>query len=242
MNKKTIISASDKTALKRKSLAKEKAVEVALKYTNSIIATLREPFLVINRNLRVVSANQSFCTTFKITEKETIGQLLPHLGNGQWNIPPLIHLLEEILPQKTVVINYEVEHEFKTIGHRIMNLNARQLRIPKKIAVLITKEEEEEEEEELILLAIEDITARKEIEKKLAIIAEEKEDVRRKLAVTTDKLARTEKLATIGKLAGIMAHEIKNPLGVIRNSIYFLTLKLKESIDEKVARPPNFIH
>ncbi len=71
---------------------------------------------------------------------------------------------------------------------------------------------------------------------RLVATAKEKEDVRLKLAEATDKLAREEKLAAIGKLAGIMAHEIRNPLGVIRNSIYFLNMKLKESIDEKVKR------
>ena len=79
--------------------------------------------------------------------------------------------------------------------------------------------------------------------KQLAVIAKEKEDVRLKLVETAkelkesrDELARKEKLATIGKLAGIMGHEIRNPLGVIRNSIYFLNMKLKESIDEKVKK------
>ena len=72
--------------------------------------------------------------------------------------------------------------------------------------------------------------------KQLAVTAVEKEDVRKKLVVTTDQLARAEKLATIGKLAGIMGHEIRNPLGVIRNSIYFLTMKFKGSMDEKVKR------
>jgi len=79
--------------------------------------------------------------------------------------------------------------------------------------------------------------------KQLAVIAKEKEDIRLKLVVTAEKLkesrdelARTEKLAVIGKLAGIMGHEIRNPLGVIRNSIYFLNMKLKESIDEKVKK------
>src|SRR3989338_4961797 len=213
MNKKNIISPSDKIIIKRKALAKENEVRIALNYADNIIATLREPFLVINKNLRVVSVNSSFYTTFKVTEKETIGQLLPNLGNGQWNIPQLIHLLKEILPQKTVVANYEIDHEFKTIGYRIMNLNALQLRIPKKIATLITAKTEEEEE--LILLAIEDITEMRRMQ---------------------ENLQRLEKLAAIGKLAGIMGHEIRNPLGVIRNSIYFLNMKFKESVDEKVRR------
>ncbi len=93
--------------------------------------------------------------------------------------------------------------------------------------------------EELATTATEKEDVRKKLAitaKELAVIAEEKEDVRRKLVATTDKLAREEKLAVIGKLAGIMGHEIRNPLGVIRNSIYFLNLKFKESIDEKVKR------
>ncbi len=143
----------------RKPKQTERTVKTALKYAESIIATLREPFLVLDKNLRVVSANRSFFNTFKATKKETVGRLIPSLGNRQWNIPKLIHLLKNILSNKTVVIDYQIEHDFKKIGHRIISLNARQMRIPKKIARAITGGEEEEEEE-LILLAIEDITER----------------------------------------------------------------------------------
>ncbi|MDP3779367.1 MAG: ATP-binding protein [bacterium] len=237
MSKKTEAWASDKITPKFTVSAKEKEVEAALKYAESIIATLREPFLVINKNLRVISANESFYATFKITEKETTGRLLTDLGNGEWDMLPLIRVLKEVLSKKMVITDYEVEHEFKTIGRRIISVNARHLRIPKKMTALIAKEEEEEEEEELILLAIEDITVRKELEKKMMITMKEREDVRRKLIVTTDQLTREEKLATIGKLAGIMGHEIRNPLGVIKNAIYFLNLKFKDSMeDEKVKK------
>ncbi|MBI2058082.1 MAG: PAS domain-containing protein [Candidatus Yanofskybacteria bacterium] len=195
-------------------MAKEKEVRVALNYANSIIATLRESFLVINKNLQVVSVNSSFYTTFKVTEKETIGQLLPNLGNGQWNIPKLIHLLKEVLPQKTVVTNYEIEHEFETIGYRIMNLNAVQLRIPKKITTLITAktEEEEEEEEELILVAIEDITDRRKIERQLAVLQTKEEAI---LASIGDAAMACEKNGQIvlfngaaEKLTGYSAKEV----------------------------------
>lgn len=174
--------------------------ETALKYADSIIATLREPFLVINKNLRIVSANRSFYITFKVTKKETIGRLLFNLGHRQWNIPKLIKLLKEILPQKRVVTNYEVEHEFRTIGHRIMSLNASQLRVQKKIAKLIT-EGGEEEEEELILLAIEDITEQEKLKKKIIL---------------------SEKLSALGKLAGSLVHELRNSLSAVRNSTYSL--------------------
>ncbi|MBU1870102.1 MAG: PAS domain-containing protein, partial [Candidatus Omnitrophica bacterium] len=143
-------------------------IEALLEYANSIIATLREPFLVLDKRLQIISANQSFYETFKVTEKDTIGQLLPDLGNKQWNIPALLTLLKEIIPGKKVVQDYEVEHKFEQIGQRVMSLNACQLRVPREIAAIISAGAiEEEEEEELILLAIEDITERKRLQEDL---------------------------------------------------------------------------
>jgi len=136
-------------------------IEALLQYANGIIATLREPFLVLDKSLQVISANQAFYTTFKVTEIETIGRLLPDLGNRQWNIPKLLQLLKEIIPEKKVVKDYEVEHKFEQIGNRAMILNASQLRVPKKIATIIAAIPRKEE---LILLAIEDITERRDIE------------------------------------------------------------------------------
>ncbi len=143
-------------------------VKELLEYANSIIATLRESFLVLNKDLRIISANQTFYTTFKIAEKDTIGWLLPDLGNGQWNISKLIHLLKEIVPEKKAVKDYEVEHRFEQIGERVMLLNACQLRVPKKIGAIITRSIREEE---LILLAIEDITKRREVDERLKTLA-----------------------------------------------------------------------
>ena len=144
-------------------------IEAALEYANSIIATLREPFLVLDKNLRIISASPSFYSTFQVTQKETLGRPLPDLGNKQWDIPKLLVLLKEILPKKKVVENYEIEHEFEHLGGRFMNLNASRLRIPKRTARIMVAgvEEEEEEEEELILLAIEDITDRKRAEERI---------------------------------------------------------------------------
>ena len=149
--------------MKDKKQRDEPGIETLLEYANSIIATLREPFLVLDKNLRVISANQVFYTTFKVSEKDTLGRPLPDLGDRQWDIPKLLTLLREILPEKRVIKNYEIEHEFKDIGQRCMNLNVCQLCVPKKIAAIVAGGVREEEEE-LILLAIEDITERREIE------------------------------------------------------------------------------
>ena len=75
----------------------------------------------------MVSASRSFYKVFKVNPEETMGQLIYDLGNKQWDIPKLRELLETILPQKTTFDNYEVEHDFTTIGKRTMLLNARQI-------------------------------------------------------------------------------------------------------------------
>jgi light-regulated signal transduction histidine kinase (bacteriophytochrome) len=104
--------------------------------------------VVLDADLRIISANRSFYKAFKVRPGETEGQLLYDLGNRQWDIPKLRKLLEEILPTHTTFDNFEVEHEFKTIGRRVMHLNAR--RIYREI-----------DETHLILLAIEDVTESK---------------------------------------------------------------------------------
>ncbi|MDA3835603.1 MAG: PAS domain-containing protein [Spirochaetales bacterium] len=119
-----------------------------LQYTESIINTVREPLLVLDHDLRVISASRSFFDVFKVKPEETLGRLIYDLGNKQWDIPKLRQLLETLLPLKTTLEAYEVEHEFADIGKRIMLFNAREI-------------QRKSGKERLILLAIEDITERK---------------------------------------------------------------------------------
>ena len=132
-----------------KSEAEHKRVEQEIReYAEGVVDTVREPLVVLDADLRVISANRSFYKTFKVKPGEIEGQFFYDLGNREWDIPKLRELLEEILPKDTTFDNFEVEHEFKIIGRRVMHLNAR--RIYRK-----TKETH------LILLAIEDVTERK---------------------------------------------------------------------------------
>jgi PAS domain S-box-containing protein len=126
---------------------KETADELNL-FTENIIDTIREPLLAIDKDLRVIKASRSFYNFFKVTAEETVGKLIYELGNHQWDIPKLKELLEEIIPEKNSFDNYEVEHNFSTIGKRVMLLNARQVKRAFG-------------KEKVILLAIEDITERK---------------------------------------------------------------------------------
>lgn len=121
-------------------------------YTDSIVATIAEAMIVLDRNLVVRSANQSFYTLFKTKPEETEGFYLFDLGNGQWDIPLLKELLLQIIPQHNEMFNFKVTHEFPRIGNKIMMLNAKLL--SQKIY-----------SQELIFLAIQDITAHVEAER-----------------------------------------------------------------------------
>ena len=98
-----------------------------LSYYEDIVETIREPLLVLNLDLVIISANRNFYDTFKAIPKKTIGRFIYDLGNKQWDIPKLRTLLEEILPKENKFNNYEVDHVFPDIGHKIMLLNARRI-------------------------------------------------------------------------------------------------------------------
>lgn len=95
-----------------------------------IVDTVTEPLLVLDASLCVQAASRSFFKTFGVSSYETIGQPIYDLGNGQWNIPELRHLLEEVIPKATAIINYQVEHDFPSLGKRTMLLTARTLHQP----------------------------------------------------------------------------------------------------------------
>src|SRR5271154_6492369 len=103
----------------------EDALKVALDYAENIIATLREPFVVLNRDLRVKTANHSFFESFHVSKEDTENRLVYDLGNGQWDIPLLRTLLSEVLCNSHPIRDFQVELDFPDIGQRMMLLNAR---------------------------------------------------------------------------------------------------------------------
>jgi two-component sensor histidine kinase len=118
----------------------------------SIVDTVREPVVVLDKGLRVIAASRSFYSAFEVSPEETQGKLLYALGDGQWDIPKLRLLLEKIIPEHGVMENYEVEHEFPDVGIRTMCLNARQVLF-------------KEGADTTILLGIEDVTVRRTLER-----------------------------------------------------------------------------
>jgi PAS domain S-box-containing protein len=132
---------------------REPLVEDIQNYALNIVDTVREPLLILDATLRVRSANRAFYQTFQVSAEETVDRLIYELGNGQWDIPDLRRLLEDIVPKSSVFNDFELEHTFPVIGRRVMLLNARKLQAGRH--------------GELLVLAMEDVTARKRAEEAL---------------------------------------------------------------------------
>jgi PAS domain S-box-containing protein len=182
----------------------EVAVREARRYAESIVETVREPLVVLDADLKVLSANRSFYNAFKVTSDETIGNFIYNLGDRQWDIPRLRTLFEEILPKSAQFDNFQVDHDFPIIGRKIMLLNARRI-YRKDIGT------------QMILLAIEDITERRRREQELKKLSEE--------------LARSN--ADLKDFAYVASHDLKKPLQSIEGFVKLLRRRYRGKLDAK---------
>lgn len=119
-------------------------------YIKTVVDVVREPMLILDKDFKVMAANESFYNTFKVENKDTEGESLYKLGNGQWKIPVLQKMLKDVLEDQTYFKGFQVAHEFPGIGRKVMILNARQIHI--------VNEGEVDAFPPIILLAMEDVT------------------------------------------------------------------------------------
>ena len=159
-------------------------------YLASIVSTVRESLIVLDKSHRVLSVNDHFLKTFKVTANETEGKGLHELGNGQWNIDRLKQLLEDVLPTNNPVEDFEVEHDFPQIGKKLMLVNAHRIEL-------------EGNYKDRILIAIEDITDRREIERR-------KDD-----------------------FLSIASHELKTPLTTVKGYVQMMNRYMPENTSDK---------
>ncbi|MEO5579085.1 MAG: response regulator [Gemmatimonadaceae bacterium] len=177
-----IVLAMEDVTARRRSEADLRAIET---YAQDIVDTVREPLLILDETLRVQSGNRAFYHTFKVSPEETENRQIYELGNGQWDIPALRTLLEDIVPTSSVFNDFELEHDFPDLGRRVMLLNARKLQAG--------------HHGELLVLAMEDVTDRRRAEEEAARAREASE-----LANRTKSLFLAN-----------MSHELRTPLNAI---------------------------
>lgn len=137
----------------------ERLWEESWTYIKTVVDVLREPILILDKDFHVMAANESFYRTFQVEPKDTQSKVIYELGNGQWDIPNLRKLLEDILPQNTFFKGFEVTHDFPLIGRKVMILNARRI---------YREGNNSESFPPIILLAIEDVTEMMAVAEKLA--------------------------------------------------------------------------
>ena len=177
-----VLLAMEDVTEKRRS---QRLLEQIETYAQDVVDTVREPLLILDSSLRVHSANRAFYQTFHVSSEETENRLIYELGNGQWDIPDLRTLLEDIVPTSSVFNDFELEHDFPVIGRRVMLLNARKLR--------------QGSHAELLVLAMEDVTERRRAEGEVATAKEAAETANR----------------TKSLFLANMSHELRTPLNAI---------------------------
>lgn len=197
----------------------ERALATALAYADDIIETLREPFVVLDDDLRVKTANRSFYESFHVSKEETENCLVYDLGNGQWDIPGLRKLLDEVLTRNKSVHDFEVEHSFPNLGRKTMLLNARPFPPDSK-------------HPELILLAVEDVSALRERADELAEAHRHKDEFLATLAhELRNPLAPIRNAVQYLGMAGLTERDVKTAREVISRQVAVMVRLIDDLLD-----------
>jgi signal transduction histidine kinase len=173
------------------------ALKKQLVYYKEITETVREPFIILSKDLFVVSANRAFYKKFKVTKRETEGRRMYELGENQWDSPELRELLEHILPKRRVLKDHEITLDFPILGRKTMLLNARQV-----------------DSKDLILLAVEDITGQKLLKLKT-------DNMTRNLIQQRDQLQKLNNAKD--EFIQLASHQLRTPASVVKQYVGMVT-------------------
>jgi len=208
-------------------------IEAERNYSESIVANIREPLLVLDKNLRVRTVNNAFYKQFKLKEKETIGSLIYDLGDKMWDFPEIRKLFEDIIPENPVVVDYEIVHTFAGIGELHLLLNAREVA-------------KGDDSKNLILLSVEDITEQvKEREKRREIQEQHTKDLEEKIEERTVELNNAiEELREMNKqlvetnkeleaFTYVSSHDLQEPLRKIQTFAGLVLEKENQNLSDK---------
>ncbi|HEY7219863.1 MAG TPA: chemotaxis protein CheB [Candidatus Binatia bacterium] len=193
-----VLTFNEVSALKQSEIS----MREARNFAEGIVDTVRESLLVLDGDLRVVSANRAFYQTFQTKPADTQDRSIFDIGSGEWNIPALRELLNDLVANNKAFSDHEIEHEVPGLGKRAVLLNAKRI-------------DRESGQSQLILLAIDDITERKRFRDLLA----SEERLRQHNRALEQQLIASGRLVSLGEITASMAHEFNNPLGIVMGFI-----------------------
>ena len=206
----------------------KRSLDESRSYTSTLIDSARESILILDSRLRVITANHAFYKRFLVEPAETEKRFLYELGNGQWNVPQLRKLLEEILPTQTRINDFELRAEFPTIGQRIMVLNGRRI--------------ESQMGNEVILLAIEDVTEFKRSEAALRQLSNrllKTEDAERRRIARDLHDVTGQKVASLALNVRLLAKQVPE---AEKNKLVSETLELTGQITTDIRSMSYILH
>ncbi|MGV9004940.1 CheR family methyltransferase [Flavobacterium sp.] len=211
------------TIVNQELLDKQEQLNETRYYAESIVTTIREPLIVLDKTLRIKTANASFYKKFNAEENETEGKLFYEIQNHQWDDSAMRSLFEKILPEKERLTDFEIILSFPVLGERTMLMNARQI-VNKKTS------------EQLILLAIEDVTERKAAEQKIKTFTEELEQkvIERTVELKNSNEELKQSNIQLDQFAHIASHDLQEPLRKILTFSLRLQDKYKDGLSDEV--------